>query len=91
LAANGGEEGSKFPKVDFNCSNGQYPVPLKGIDIFVRAKEHLKTDVTVLHYDTGFEKGDYCDKKRGYVFCKSSVHGIREALDMASIHASFRA
>jgi hypothetical protein len=35
LSVNG--DGSKFPKVDFNCLNGQFPITLKEIDIFERA------------------------------------------------------
>ena len=48
---------SEFPKVDFNCLKGHYPVTLKGIDIFERVNEHLMIGVSVLQYDTEYEKG----------------------------------
>jgi len=60
LAVNGG--GAEFPKVDFNCLNGQYPVTLKGIYVFEQANEHLKIGVNVLQYDTEFEEGERKDK-----------------------------
>ena len=31
---NRGGEGTDFPEVDFNCLKGQYPLALKGVDIF---------------------------------------------------------
>jgi hypothetical protein len=58
-----GREGAKFPIVDFNCLNGQFPVTLKGIDIFERANAHLKIGVTVLQYETEFGEGHRSDKK----------------------------
>ena len=60
FAINGG---LKFLKVDFICLHGQYPVTLKGINIFERANEHLKIDATVLQYDTEFEKYEWNNKK----------------------------
>ena len=38
LVANGGGKGAQFPKVDFNCLEGQYPVTVEDIDAFKRAK-----------------------------------------------------
>ena len=48
LVLNGQGESAEFPKVDFNCLNGQYPVTLKGMDIFEWAIENLKIGVILL-------------------------------------------
>ena len=56
--------GGRFPKVNFSCLNGQYPVTLNEIHIFEQAVEHLKIDVTVLQYDMKFEKDECSNKKR---------------------------
>ena len=50
LAVYGGGMGINFPKVNFNCLNGQNTVTLKGIDIFERANEHSQIGVSVLQY-----------------------------------------
>ena len=62
-AMNGGGECAEFPKVDFNCLNGQYPVTLKGIDIFERANEHLKVGLQLYSLMTNTKKGNLVIKK----------------------------
>jgi hypothetical protein len=61
LTVNG--DGSKFPKVDLNCLNDQFPIILTGIDILQRVNAYLKVGVTVLQYETEFEEGQRSDKK----------------------------
>ena len=62
-----GREESYFPKVDFSCFKCKYPVTLRGIDVFERAKENLKIGVTVLQYETEFEEGEHSNEK-GVIF-----------------------
>ena len=59
LAVNEGGKGVKFPKIDFNYLKDPYIVSLKRIFIFEMAKDHLKNGVSVLHYDTEYEKGEF--------------------------------
>jgi hypothetical protein len=62
LAANDGGEGAEYPKVDFSCLKGPYPVTLKGMNIFERANDHLTIGVTVLEFNVEHEEGELSDK-----------------------------
>lgn len=65
--------GAEFPKFDLNCFKGQWPVTLKGMDIFERANKHLNIGVSVFPYDTEFEDGNL-QIKGGFIFFKGSVY-----------------
>ena len=71
VAANCGGEWAEFPKVDFNYLKGQYPVTLKGINIFEMATKQLKIGDSVLLYDTEYEEWKLKDKKGAIYLVKA--------------------
>jgi hypothetical protein len=59
-----GKEESDFPPVDFSCLAEKFHIALRAIDIFERANAHFNIGVTVLQYETEFQKGVRFHKKR---------------------------